>query len=405
MNTTKVFHITSRLNVGGIAVQVLNVCAGLECEDFECTIVTGNPSADEGNMLAFSPAPKRLHVIPELGRKIHLWSDILAFIKLCDYFRKERPDIVHTHASKAGALGRLAAFVAHVPIIVHSYHGHVFRHYFPGPVSLAIRMTERFLALLSDAIVVSCESQMREIVDEFKISPRRKVHIVRYGIDAEHFAKTPYSRKGARAHFGLRQDSVVIGAVGRMAPIKNHKLLIDAFARIVTFPGYLPMARRGEYAELLLHGDGPCKAGIEQKVSHGVLFGLHHSCETLKDRVKFVPWVDDLRIVYNAIDVLAIASKAEGMPIAALEAMASGVPVVSMAVGGLADLLDGRGVVVKEHNSTDFAIGICKAICGDVDIFKAKEFAKREHSFGSLVSATREIYLRFSKQKQSHGVD
>lgn len=400
MNPLKVFHVTSRLNVGGLAVQVLNVCAGLEGEEFECTIVTGNPSADEGDMLKFTPAPKRLHVIPELGRKIHLWSDILAFIKLCDYFRKERPDIVHTHASKAGALGRLAAFVAHVPVIIHSYHGHVFRHYFSGPVSWSIRMAERFLAFLSDAIVVSCESQRREIVDEFKIAPGRKVHIVRYGIDVDHFAQTPYSRKGARAHLGLRQNAVVIGAIGRMVPIKNHKLLVESFARILTFPGILPTERRGEYAELLLHGDGPCKPDIERQISSGIEFGMYDSPGEMKDRVKFVPWVDDLRLIYNAIDVLAISSKSEGMPIAALEAMASGVPVVATSVGGLPDLLDGRGVIVKEPNVTDFAIGICKAICGGVDIAGAREFAKSEHSFRSLISATRDVYVSASKKNR-----
>lgn len=399
MRTIKVCHVTSRLNVGGLAVQVLNACSGLDGSEFECTVVTGSPSAGEGDMLAFMPAPKRLHVIPELGRKIHLWSDILAFIKLCDYFRKERPDIVHTHASKAGALGRLAAFVAHVPIIVHSYHGHVFRHYFSGPASRAIRMSEKFLALLSDAIVVSCESQMREIVDEFRIAPRRKVHIVRYGIDVEHFAQTPYSRQGARAHLGLRQDAVVIGAIGRMVPIKNHNLLIESFARIATFSGHLPMSKRSEYAELLLHGDGPCKTDMENKVSSGVSFGFHHSCEFLKDRVKFMTWVDDLRLIYKAIDVLAIPSKAEGMPIAALEAMASGVPVVSTAVGGLPDLLDGRGVIVENQNAVDFSIGLCKAICGEVDIDEARAFVKSEHSFDSAVSSARELYLGLTDRK------
>src|SRR3990167_6387932 len=224
-NPVKVIHVTSRLNVGGLAVQVLNVCAGIEGDEFECTVITGTVGWDEGDMLNYMIKPKRLHVIPELGRKVSPFADLVAFIKLCDYFRSEKPDIVHTHASKAGTIGRLAAWIAYVPVIVHSYHGHAFRHYFSATISFILRLVDRILGLMTSAVVLPCKSQVDEIVDEFRIVPSSKATIVLYGIDVSHFADNPHQRAESKIFLGLDQDSLLIGAIGRLTQIKNHKLL------------------------------------------------------------------------------------------------------------------------------------------------------------------------------------
>src|SRR3990167_2261148 len=257
-NPVKVIHVTSRLNVGGLAVQVLNVCAGIEGDEFECTVITGTVGWDEGDMLNYMIKPKRLHVIPELGRKVSPFADLVAFIKLCDYFRSEKPDIVHTHASKAGTIGRLAAWIAHVPVIVHSYHGHVFRHYFSEPISFILRLVDRIIGWITDAVTLPCKSLVDEIVKDFHIVPSRKAFIVRYGIDVEHFAYSQSRRLESRIKLGLDRNSFIIGSIGRLAPIKNHRLLIQAF-------NILPTVINGLKVELLIHGKGECLPEIKKQ--------------------------------------------------------------------------------------------------------------------------------------------
>lgn len=320
MTPIRVAQITTRLNVGGIAHQVLGLCAGLDAERFECTLVTGTAGRFEGEMLELVDVrPGRLHVIPEMGRTIFL-RDLPAFVKLVRLLRRLRPDIVHTHAAKAGALGRLAAWLARVPVRVHSYHGHVFRGYFHPVAEAVIVRIERLLGRLTSVVLLPSESQRDEIVGDFRIVPASKTRVVRYGIPVDDVAE-PRSRMEARKRFGL-DAPLVVGMLGRMAPIKNHALTIDAFARLLAQP-------EPPDAQLLLVGEGEIREELERKVGR----------LTLGDRVRFHGFQRDLRDVYAALDVLVISSKNEGMPIAALEAMAAGVPLVVTAVGGLVDLV------------------------------------------------------------------
>ena len=320
MKPVRVAQITTRLNVGGIAHQVLGVCAGLDPTRFECSLITGRPGRFEGEMLDFvADRPGRLHVIPELGRDVFI-RDVPAFFKLVWLLRRIRPHIVHTHAAKAGALGRLAAVVARVPVRVHSYHGHVFRGYFHPVAEATIVRIERTLGRLTSLVLLPSVSQRDEIVNGFGIVPAHKTRVVRYGIPVDDMARLP-ARDVVRRRFGLTAP-LVVGMLGRMAPIKNHALTIAAFAR-------LQAMEHAPDVQLLLVGEGETRGALEQQVE-----GLG-----LGDRVRFHGFQQDLRDVYAALDVLVISSKNEGVPIAALEAMAAGVPLVVTAVGGLVDLV------------------------------------------------------------------
>ena len=320
MTRIRVAQITTRLNVGGIAHQVIGVCEGLDPARFECTLITGRPGRFEGQMLDYvDRQPGRLHLIPELGRDV-FWRDLPAFLKLVRLLRRLRPDIVHTHAAKAGALGRLAAWAARVPVRVHSYHGHVFRGYFHPIAEALIVRIERWLGRLTSLVLLPSESQRDEIVVDFRIVPAEKTRVVRYGISVDEASTLPDQREGRRR---LRRDAPLVGGMlGRMAPIKNHALTVDAFARLQSREDVPDV-------QLLLAGEGETRAELERQVAD----------LRIGDRVRFQGFQRDLRDVYAALDVLVISSRNEGVPIAALEAMAAGVPLVVTAVGGLVDLI------------------------------------------------------------------
>jgi len=363
MTAVRVTQITTRLNVGGVAHQVLGLCAGLDPTRFECTLVTGRSGRFEGEMLEYvdvDDRPGRLHVIPELGRDVFL-RDVPAFLKLVRLLRRLRPDIVHTHAAKAGALGRVAAWLARVPVRVHSYHGHVFRGYFHPVAEAAIVRIERLLGRLTSVVLLPSESQRDEIVDEFRIVPAAKTRVVRYGIPVEEVASLP-ERAAVRRRFGLTAP-LVVGMLGRMAPIKNHALTVEAFARLCEGPG-------APDVQLLLAGEGEMRVELERQVT----------ARALGDRVRFQGFQRDLRDVYAALDLLVISSRNEGVPIAALEAMAAGVPLVVTAVGGLVDLVrhDENGWLTPSDDPDRLAVTLREALASPSDRRRVVEAARRD---------------------------
>lgn len=378
----RVIHVTSRLNIGGLAKIVLTICRGIDRGKFDCSLITGSPQGSEGNMLAFVAAPEKFYLVPEMGRSTRLFADFTALWKLYRIFRLLRPHIVHTHASKAGVLGRLAAVAAGVPFRVHSFHGHVFSNYFPRWISSMIVLAERLLGLLAtSAVVLPCGSQRREITEKYGVASSTKAHVVRYGIPVADFSQLP-ERGEARSKFGIKVESMVVGAIGRMVPIKNHRLLIEAFA-------LLPTAVAGRRVELLIVGDGNCRPQIERSIQ---LSGI-------ADRVHLVSWLEDLRWVYAAIDVMALTSRSEGMPIALLEAMAAGRPIISTAVGGVVDLIEDRysGILVREQKAEEFAHGLRSLLEDEALRVRLGKNAKRHicevHSEKEMIAGVEVLYL------------
>ncbi len=344
----RVLHITSRLNVGGLARLVLMANEQLDPSRFESMLLTGQVAPGEGDILEVEKrGAARLRVVPGLGRNPSPWNDLKALRELRRTIRAYRPAVVHTHAAKAGTLGRLAARAAGVPVRVHSYHGHVFSGYFNPMVSRAIVAVERGLARATSAIAVPGESQVREIADRYRIAPRSKVHVLPYGIDTEFYGTRPSDRGAVRRSLGIPADARVVGAVGRMAPVKNHGLLLDAFDRLAATPA------RAD-AHLLLVGGGECRAEIAARAARSPAAA----------RIHFAGWMEDLRDAYAAMDVLALTSLNEGMPVAVMEAMAAGVPVVSTRAGGVVDLVEsGRnGLLLDRFDAGEMAETLARVL-------------------------------------------
>jgi glycosyltransferase involved in cell wall biosynthesis len=246
-----------------------------------------------------------------------------------------RPDVVHTHTAKAGALGRLAAFLYNTTrrrsqrcLIVHTFHGHVFSGYFGRVGSSAVRVAERCMAWLTDCIITVSGRQQREICERYRIAPTWKTHIVEVGIDVEPLLHLS-ANSGLREELGFARHHVVFGYVGRFAAVKDLATLIRAFAHA---------APRASAARLMLVGGGEQEAALAQLVAD----------LRLTDRVRFAGWRRDVPAIYGALDIGVLTSLNEGTPLALMEAMAAGKPVVATTVGGVEDIVshERTGLVV-----------------------------------------------------------
>lgn len=321
----RVLRIITRLNIGGPAQHVLFLASGLK-GNFETVLVTGSPESAEGSMDDLAGAlgviPLRL---PHLRRPLAPLADLRVLWSLWRLCRRLRPDIVHTHTSKAGLLGRLAARLAGVPVVLHTFHGHVFHGYFGTWASRLAVLAERAMGALSTRLYAVSLSQRAELI-ALGIAPPEKIVTLSLGLDLDPLA--PQLPRGAlRRELGLGDDALLVGCVARMAPIKAHGDLLEAFARIVA--GH-------PAAHLLLIGDGEERPALEREIL----------ARELGNRVHPLGWRRDLPAVYGDLDLAVLASRNEGLPVALIEAAAAGVPIVATRVGGVPDLLGGHPAAI-----------------------------------------------------------
>jgi glycosyltransferase involved in cell wall biosynthesis len=313
----KVVRIIARLNVGGPARQACMLHERLAA-DFETRLVTGRLDKGEQDMSYLLSSARDVLRLAEMSRKVSLWSDLKAFWKIFRILRQEQPQIVHTHTAKAGALGRVAAWLAGVPVIVHTYHGHVFEGYFSPLKSKLCLAIERMLGRLCTRVIAISESQKQEFVAKYRVVPEDKLSVVQNGFELKDYCLA--NRQQARSELGLAADDFVVAWAGRMVPIKDISLLAAVVKKA---------SRSGKKMSFLIVGSGVQKAKLEQ---------LLQSCTN----VKFLGWREDMLQIWAAADVALLTSRAEGTPTALIEAMAAGRPFVATRVGAVPDLAVGH---------------------------------------------------------------
>jgi glycosyltransferase involved in cell wall biosynthesis len=325
----KVLRIIARLNIGGPARHAALLNEALGTRGLDTVLVYGMPDPQEGTLdQLVTERSLRSFLIPELGRAVKPWSDVQALLRLTRLVFRERPDVVHTHTAKAGALGRLAASIYNAVrrrdrrcLVVHTFHGHVLSGYFGSSASTAVRWIERTLARVTDRVVTISESQRNELAFRFAIAPRKKIVVIPLGLDLASLAALGGPQTDAKRRFGFDGSELVFGYIGRFVPIKDLETLLRAYREV---------ARSSSRVRLLMLGDGQLRPQLEALArSLGV-----------SDTVKFAGWQLDLPVVYSAIDVVVLSSLNEGTPVALIEGMAAGRPVVATAVGGVADIVE-----------------------------------------------------------------
>lgn len=314
----KVMRVIARLNVGGPAIHATLLTERLDPARFLSTLVAGSESAAEANFLALSGRTLPVEIIPDLGREIQPLKDFRTFWRLIQLMRRERPHIVHTHTAKAGALGRGAAIVCRVPVVVHTFHGHVLRGYFSPAVTAVYRLIERVLARRTDRIITVTEGVGRELL-ELKIGVPAQYRTVPLGLELGPLLAAEERRGELRSELQVG-DAPLIGIVARLVPIKAHEVFLAMAARLIRI---FPTAR------FLIVGDGELRGALESRARQ---LGLSAA-------VLFLGWRSDLVRLYADMDVVVLTSRNEGSPVALIEAMAAGRPVVSTKVGGVSDVV------------------------------------------------------------------
>jgi len=318
----RLINIIARLNVGGPAIYVSLLTEKLTAPAYESVLVCGTIDPSEGDMTYYAEQ-RGVHpiIVPELGRGLHPIRDLVTIFKLYRLIRQFKPDIVHTHTAKAGFAGRIAAWLAGVPVIVHTFHGHVFRGYFKPTTTGVFLMLERLSARLSDTLITLTESLRRELAEEYHVARKGRITVLPLGLDLEVFARTPRHSGKFRAAWNIPADAPLIGIIGRLVPVKNHALFLQAADRL---------RQQRPNARFVIVGDGETREAVEAQVD---ALGL-------RQNVIFTGWTKDLPPVYSDLDALVISSINEGTPVTVIEALAAGCPAVATAVGGLPDLLD-----------------------------------------------------------------
>jgi glycosyltransferase involved in cell wall biosynthesis len=313
-------RIISRMNVGGPSIHVSLLNAGLTDEGYDCLLVTGSEGASEGSLRDLAESRGlRLAVVPELGREIAPWSDFITAVKLYRLMRRERPQIVHTHTAKAGFVGRIAARFAGVPVVLHTFHGHVFHGYFSPVKTRLFLLMEQLGARLSTRII-TISPRLREEIAAYGVTNAANIAVIPLGFDLDPFARQPRGTGDFRRSIGVTAEANLVGAVGRLVPIKNIPLLLQATS----------IARRQDpQFHLVIVGDGELRQEL----------GAQAEALGLADTITFAGWRRDLPNVYADLDVVVISSDNEGTPASLIEAMATGCPVVATKVGGVPDLI------------------------------------------------------------------
>lgn len=379
MSPVRVLRVITRLNVGGPAINASLLTTRLEALGFETLLVAGREGPAEGSILvlgrlAQDPRPR---IIASLGRSVSPAHDLRALVEVARIARAFRPDIVHTHLSKAGFVGRLAGRLAGSRILVHTFHGSVFQGYFAPPVARAYLWVERALGRVTTAIVAVTERQRRELI-ALGIAPAHKVVEIPLGLDLDPFLRAP-ERHAARSVLGLPDEAPVVAFVGRLVPIKDVPTFLHAVA---------VLRRRLPDLIALVVGDGELRAQLRVLATE---LGLDTSC-------RFLGWRSDIEVVYAAADVVALSSRNEGSPVSLIEALASARPVVATAVGGVPDIVRDRenGLLVPPADPAALAAALEELLgeparrerYGEV----GREMARARFDASRLVADTERLY-------------
>ena len=335
----KVLRIINRFNIGGPTYNATFLTKFLS-DDFETLLIGGLPEKNEANSLhileKYGVEPL---LLPEMKREPNLQSDRIALKKIKSIIHEFQPDIVHTHASKAGALGRKAALSCKVPIIVHTFHGHVFHSYFGKLKTFIFKNIERYLA---KKLLESLPFQIfkKELCEIHKIAPKDKTKVIPLGFDLEIFQKDyEKNRILIRNKYEIDESTVAIAIVGRITAIKDHYYFLDVIESV--------FKSSNKKIKIFIVGDGDLKAEIEKRLVPMQNIGID---------ISLTSWIYDIAEFNAGMDIMCLTSKNEGTPVSLIEAQASNLPVVSTEVGGVADIVkqNETGFIIPRTNKSEF---------------------------------------------------
>jgi glycosyltransferase involved in cell wall biosynthesis len=375
---TSVLHIITRLIVGGAQENTLYTSELLDNQRYEVEVLSGPQTGTEGSLIE-NGIERGVHIKIEsnLVREIHPLKDILAFRKILKYLKKNRYQIVHTHSSKAGIIGRWAAWVAGVPTIIHTVHGWGFHDYQHSFIRFFYIFAEKLSRYITDRLIAVTLKDIEKGI-RAGIGKREDYTLIRSGIDLHRFTLNDSKKALIRKEFAIPTDAKVIGTVTRLSTQKAPQVFIDSAAMIL---------EACPDVHFVIVGDGPLRTALEKR---GKALGIGH-------RIVFTGIRNDVHDVMQAFDLFMLTSLWEGLPRVIPQAMASGVPVIASRVDGNSEIIKNHenGVLVEPEAAKEFSKAAIDLINNETDARKLKNHALEgidEYSVQVMVRKIDELY-------------
>ncbi|MDD2650725.1 MAG: glycosyltransferase family 4 protein [Candidatus Cloacimonetes bacterium] len=357
-NKKKVLFIITRLTIGGVAAHLIQTAKYLEDNGYQCLIMTGSIEENDLEMIRFHNdyTIKPLY-LKELQRVINPFKDLIAILKLNKEIKKIKPDIVHTHTMKAGLVGRISAWICHVPQIYHTYHGLNFEGYFGKILSFVSIYIEKIMAKLSTKLISLSPLLTKELL-KHKICKADKIVDIPLGFDFV----LPQSPKSLRQLFSISQDKIIVASIGRLARIKNHELFIK-IAKLV--------CAKSPDIQFLIVGDGERRQELQNMIN----------AQNLQNDIIITGFFNDLNNYYPEIDINLLTSLNEGTPVTIMESFFFDILVLSSTVGGVPDMIkDG-------HNGFLFDLDNAQAY-----VDRIIDFAQNRERYSHILSNARQDF-------------
>jgi glycosyltransferase involved in cell wall biosynthesis len=337
----KVLRIINRFNIGGPIYNAVLLSAFMP-EEYETLLIGGMPEVNEANSLyiaeKYGVSPV---LISEMQREPNLINDNKALKKIKEIIRTFQPDIVHTHASKAGALGRKAAFDCGVPIVIHTFHGHIFHSYFSWWKTSLYQLIERRLSKKTTGIIAISAIQKNELSLKYKICHPSKIQLIPLGFDLSPFNENlKEKRELTRNSYALEESNIAVAIIGRLVAIKNHQMFLDIIDKV--------NQKTSKKVVYFIVGDGEESLTIQESI------------KPLKEKgmdIRMTSWIKDIATFNAGMDIICLTSKNEGTPVSLIEAQAAGIPIIATNVGGIKDIIlkDKTGYIVDKDDIDGFS--------------------------------------------------
>jgi glycosyltransferase involved in cell wall biosynthesis len=394
----RVVRIINRLNLGGPTYNAVYLTKYLAPE-FETILVAGvKQESEESSEFILKTLGVEPVIIPEMSRDISPFKDIASYDKINSIIKKYRPDIVHTHAAKAGALGRVSAMRNKVPVVVHTFHGHFFHSYFSSYKTKIFLKIEQYLARHCDAIIALSETQKKELSVDFPVCPPEKIRVIPLGFDLAKFSVgMDAKRKIFREKYHVSENEIAVGIIGRIVPVKNHTLFLNALKMV--------LEKTSVPVKAFIIGDGEDRNKIESVAASLNLAFSTPQKNNAGAKLIFTSWIKEIDTAIAGLDIIAMTSLNEGTPVSIIEAQAAGKPVVATAVGGIYDVvINGETALLSSTgNAQAFAENLLLLIENSIRRKnmqeKGREFVAHRFGYKRLVNDMSLLYKELLTQK------
>jgi glycosyltransferase involved in cell wall biosynthesis len=354
----RVLRILNRLIIGGPTYNASYLTKYM-AEEYETLLLVGGSEPHEQEATHVTDRlglkPK---VVEEMKKPLNPIEDFKAYWRIRKIIRDFKPDIVHTHVNKPGVVGRLAAFHENVPVVVHTVHGHYYHGYFGKAKTRFLMGIDKYLASKSDGIIAISEQQKHDLGSVYHLCDPKKIEVIPLGLDLDVFKQgQDLKRQTFRQRYGIADDELAIGIIGRIVPIKNHALFVDAIARVRD-------EATGKKLRFVIVGDGDIREDIQKRLAAARISAAYMPDGPCTEEAILTSWIKNVDGVLAGLDIVALTSNNEGTPVSMIEAQAAGRPVVTTNVGGVTDVVvEGEtGLIVPPGDVAAFAAALLQLV-------------------------------------------